>query len=59
MLGRFGWKRNDKGEVIITDTYNFTGHKADDGNYDKLRSDQDTRGKADPFKFVINLGVQL
>lgn len=59
VLGRFGWKRNDKGEVIITDTYNFTGHKADDGNYDKLRSDQDTRGKADPFKFVINLGVQL
>ena len=59
VLGRFNWKRNDKGELIITDTYNFTGHKADTGNYDKLRSKQDTRGKADPFKFVINLGVLL
>lgn len=57
ILGRFNWKVNEAGEIIIEDAYNFTGHKADDANYDKLRSEQDTRGKADPFKFRINLGV--
>lgn len=54
-IGRFSFKRDDQGRIIIEDVYNFTGMRKRDSAYSKERGGEDDRGEKPAFKFRIVL----
>ena len=52
-IGRFVFSRDDNGQIVIEDDYNFTGMNERDSAYHRNRSQQDDRGQVPTHKFRL------